>query len=105
MSPPDRALPAVHRGLADRVLRVLRRVLTREVLTFLAVGGTGYVVDVVAFNVLRSAPHFAALDPTIARRGGVRCLVSSARGPRDCLQPDVGISGDVDPSCATTCSL
>lgn len=67
MSPPDRALPAVHRGLADQVLRVLRRVLTREVLTFLAVGGTGYVVDVVAFNVLRSAPPFTALDPTVAR--------------------------------------
>ena len=31
-----------------------RRFLTREVLTFLAVGGAGYVVDVAAFNLLRS---------------------------------------------------
>jgi putative flippase GtrA len=41
--------------------------LTREVRTFLAVGGTGYVVDVVAFNLLRSAPPFAASDPSVAR--------------------------------------
>lgn len=41
--------------------------LTREVRTFLAVGGTGYVVDVVAFNLLRSAPPFAAADPSVAR--------------------------------------
>lgn len=67
MSLPDHAPPAGHRGLAHRVLGVLQRVLTREVLTFLAVGGTGYVVDVVAFNVLRSVSPCAALDPTVAR--------------------------------------
>jgi putative flippase GtrA len=36
----------------------------REVLAFLAVGGTGYVVDVVAFNLLRTLPLLAAVDPT-----------------------------------------
>lgn len=44
-----------------------RRLLTREVVTFLAVGGTGYVVDVSAFNVLRSVHPFAGLDPSVAR--------------------------------------
>lgn len=43
------------------------RLMTREVLTFLAVGGTGYVVDVVAFNLLRSMHPFADLDPSVAR--------------------------------------
>lgn len=43
------------------------RLLTREVLTFLAVGGIGYVVDVVAFNLLRSIHPFASLDPSVAR--------------------------------------
>lgn len=43
------------------------RLLTPEVLTFLAVGGTGYVVDVVAFNLLRSTQPLAALDPSVAR--------------------------------------
>jgi len=38
-----------------------------EVLTFLAVGGVGYVVDVVAFNVFRSVEPFRSLDPTYAR--------------------------------------
>lgn len=49
-------------------LRELRiRLLTREVLTFLTVGGTGYVVDVAAFNVFRSMHPFATLDPSVAR--------------------------------------
>lgn len=43
------------------------RFATPEVLTFLAVGGAGYVVDVVAFNVLRSLPGLAAADPADAR--------------------------------------
>lgn len=38
-----------------------------EVFTFLAVGGCGYVVDVVAFNVFRSVEPFRALDPAYAR--------------------------------------
>ena len=41
--------------------------LTPEVRTFLAVGGAGYVVDVVAFNLLRSVQPFATLDPSVAR--------------------------------------
>jgi len=45
--------------------------LTREVLTFLAVGGTGYVVDVAAFNLLRSAGPLAGLDPAAARTAAV----------------------------------
>jgi putative flippase GtrA len=53
--------------LPDPLVRLLERVLTREVLTFLAVGGTGYVVDVVAFNVLRSVHPFSTADPSIAR--------------------------------------
>lgn len=45
----------------------LGRLLNREVMTFLAVGGTGYVVDVVAFNLLRSMHPFVSLDPSVAR--------------------------------------
>lgn len=37
------------------------------VLMFLAVGGVGYIVDVVAFNVFRSVEPFRALDPAYAR--------------------------------------
>jgi putative flippase GtrA len=47
------------------------RLLTREVLTFLAVGGTGYVVDVAAFNLLRSTGPLAGLDPAVARTAAV----------------------------------
>ena len=36
-------------------------------LTFLAVGGAGYVVDVGSFNLLRSAPWFGTADPSYAR--------------------------------------
>ncbi|MBA3782257.1 GtrA family protein [Nocardioides sp. InS609-2] len=46
---------------------LIERLLPREVLTFLAVGGTGYVVDVVAFNLLRSMHPFAGMDPSVAR--------------------------------------
>jgi putative flippase GtrA len=46
---------------------LVRRFLTREVLTFLAVGGAGYVVDVAAFNLLLSLTPFSTLDPTVAR--------------------------------------
>jgi putative flippase GtrA len=50
-----------------RLQKLCQRFLTREVLTFLTVGGAGYVVDVLAFNLLRSQPTFAVLDPAIAR--------------------------------------
>jgi processive 1,2-diacylglycerol beta-glucosyltransferase len=39
----------------------------REVLTFLAVGGAGYIVDVLAFNWLRTQPGLAGLDPTVSK--------------------------------------
>src|SRR5262245_17304976 len=45
----------------------IHTVLTREVRTFLAVGGTGYAVDVATFNLLRSLPPFASIDPSVAR--------------------------------------
>jgi dolichol-phosphate mannosyltransferase len=38
-----------------------------EVFMFLAVGGVGYVVDVVSFNVFQSVEPFRALDPAYAR--------------------------------------
>jgi putative flippase GtrA len=47
--------------------RLWVRLTSREVLTFLGVGATGYVVDLVAFNLLLSAPGLAGHDPTIAR--------------------------------------
>lgn len=46
---------------------VARHLPGREVLVFLAVGGTGYVVDVAAFNLLRSGGTLAAADPSYAR--------------------------------------
>jgi putative flippase GtrA len=54
--------------LRDLIGRLMSgRLLTREVRTFLAVGGTGYIVDVAAFNLLRSLQPFSALDPSVAR--------------------------------------
>ena len=51
-----------------RVWERLRHALTdRELLTFLAVGATGYVVDVAAFNALRSVPPTSTMDPAVAR--------------------------------------
>jgi putative flippase GtrA len=46
---------------------LLGRMTSPEVLTFLAVGGAGYVVDVAGFNLLRSVPLFAGHDPTFAK--------------------------------------
>src|SRR3954447_3629318 len=46
----------------------LRRLpISPQLVTFLAVGGTGYVVDVAVFNLLRSTAAFASLDPSVAR--------------------------------------
>jgi putative flippase GtrA len=45
----------------------LRRLLTRDLLTFLSVGGVGYVVDVTVFNVLRSITPWSTMDPSVAR--------------------------------------
>jgi putative flippase GtrA len=44
-----------------------RRFLNREVLTFVGVGGAGYVVDVATFNVLRSLAPLSTFDPAVAR--------------------------------------
>jgi putative flippase GtrA len=41
--------------------------LTPELTTFLVVGGVGYVVDVSAFNVLRSITPWSTMDPSVAR--------------------------------------
>ncbi|MEH3033075.1 MAG: GtrA family protein [Aeromicrobium erythreum] len=48
-------------------MTLLRRLLTREVLTFLAVGGAGYVVDVVTFTELLGTRPFSGWDPNVAR--------------------------------------
>jgi putative flippase GtrA len=46
---------------------VRRAPVSPQLLTFLAVGGTGYVVDVAAFNLLRSTATLGAWDPSVAR--------------------------------------
>lgn len=50
---------------------ILRRHLTREVTTFLAVGGAGHSADVIVFNVLRSIRPWSTLDPAVARTAAV----------------------------------
>jgi putative flippase GtrA len=49
------------------LLSRLRSLLGHELFSFLVVGGTGYVVDVAAFNVLLSAAPFSGHDPSYAR--------------------------------------
>lgn len=44
-----------------------RKPISREAGVFLAVGGAGFVVDVLGFNELRTLPWFAVHDPTIAK--------------------------------------
>lgn len=51
----------------SRAERLLARFTTPEVLTFLAVGGVGYVADVGVFNLLRSGGALASHDPSYAR--------------------------------------
>ena len=46
---------------------LVKRFTTPEVLTFLAVGGVGYVVDVGAFNIFRAMPPFSTVDPSVAK--------------------------------------
>lgn len=51
-----------------RLPDVVRRLpVSPQVLTFLAVGGAGYVVDVAVFNLLRSTATLGAWDPSVAR--------------------------------------
>ncbi|MDX6231356.1 MAG: hypothetical protein QOH68_307 [Nocardioidaceae bacterium] len=47
--------------------QLLAKVTSPQVVTFLAVGGVGYVVDVTAFNMLRSQPFLSTADPSFAR--------------------------------------
>ena len=49
------------------VLELVTRRLSPEVVSFLTVGGVGYVVDVSAFNYLRTAPVLNSLDPSFAK--------------------------------------
>ena len=49
------------------VPELIARRLSPEVVSFLTVGGVGYVVDVSAFNYLRTAPVLDALDPSVAK--------------------------------------
>jgi putative flippase GtrA len=51
----------------SRCEQVLARLTSPEVATFLTVGGIGYVVDVAAFNVLRSHSLLSTVDPSYAR--------------------------------------
>ncbi len=46
---------------------LLAKFTSPEVVTFLAVGGVGYVVDVTAFNLLRSQSLLSTVDPSYAR--------------------------------------
>ncbi|MEO7351464.1 MAG: GtrA family protein [Marmoricola sp.] len=51
----------------SRYDRLVARLTSPEVLTFLTVGGLGYVVDVASFNILRSQPVLSTADPAYAR--------------------------------------
>jgi putative flippase GtrA len=57
----------VERATLSTYRRFLIGLLTPKTLTFLAVGGSGYVVDVVAFNWLRTTAVLHAMDPSVAR--------------------------------------
>ncbi len=46
---------------------LLAKLTSPEVATFLAVGGTGYIVDVTTFNMLRTDSILSTLDPSYAR--------------------------------------
>jgi len=47
--------------------RLLARLRSPQVVTFLAVGAVGYVVDVTSFNLLRSDSWLGRVDPSYAR--------------------------------------
>jgi putative flippase GtrA len=67
--PPERGgvLAPPHWWARLPLPRFVHRFLTPELLTFLAVGGVGYVVDVTVFNVLRSITPWSTMDPSVAR--------------------------------------
>lgn len=51
----------------SRSEQLLAKLTSPEVVTFLAVGGAGYVVDVTSFNLLRSQSFLSTVDPSYAR--------------------------------------
>jgi dolichol-phosphate mannosyltransferase len=55
----------------EALLRVVlwrwRELTSREVRSFVLVGGVGYAVDVAAFNLFRSTPMVGTWDPSVAR--------------------------------------
>ncbi len=51
----------------SRCDQLLTRLTSPEVVTFLAVGGVGYVVDVTSFNLLRTESILSTVDPSYAR--------------------------------------
>lgn len=53
--------------MTSRSERLLATFTSPEVVTFLAVGGVGYAVDVASFNVLLSASFLGSADPSYAR--------------------------------------
>lgn len=63
---PDATLPRTS-PLSSYVRSLVRRAASREVITFLGVGGTGYIIDVAAFNALRALHPFDVIDPAFAR--------------------------------------
>ena len=50
-----------------RLEALVGRFASPEVLTFLTVGGLGYLVDVASFNALRSTAGLGSVDPSYAR--------------------------------------
>jgi dolichol-phosphate mannosyltransferase len=58
-------------ALCKVVLWRCRELASPEVRSFLLVGAVGYVVDVAAFNLLRSTPPLSILDPSVARTAAV----------------------------------
>ncbi|MCW2839807.1 MAG: GtrA family protein [Aeromicrobium sp.] len=73
---------------------LVARLTSPEVVSFAAVGGAGYVVDVGGFNLLRSLPLFAGHDPTFAKVAAVAlAMVVTYVGNRALTWRDVD-SGD-----------
>lgn len=69
------------------------RYLTPEVLTFLFVGGMGYVIDVAAFNVLRSPEVLGGNHPVLSRVVAVAlAMVVTYAGNRTLTWRDVPVS-------------
>jgi putative flippase GtrA len=67
-------------------------VLGREMATFLMVGGAGYVVDVAAFNVLRSVHPWSTMDPSVARTMAVvAAMVVTYLGNRELTWRNEGV--------------